>query len=143
AWPASICRSSLTICSGVYVLVFTDSSFLALSGRLGLSYHVDQLSGSRPIVVRIDQEGGVGGVAVAREPDRVWMCTEEAQDGTKGFCGDHDCSAIPTGGIRGGPGRLPVLSVVAPLRRSGGGGGIAQQLLDTLGVPAYTQPKED
>src|SRR5262245_3682889 len=54
--PASTWRSSLTICSGLYVLVFTVSSFLALSGRLGLSYHVDQLSGSRP-----------GGQALCRE----------------------------------------------------------------------------
>src|SRR5881227_1880003 len=66
AWPASICRSSLTICSGVYVLVFTVWSFLALPGRLGLSYHMDQLSGSRPApiheFVRLAEErdGGRG-----------------------------------------------------------------------------------
>src|SRR5688572_14667405 len=46
--PASTCRSRRTICSGEYVFVFMVSSFLALAGRLGLSYHMDQLSGSRP-----------------------------------------------------------------------------------------------
>src|SRR5262249_35614974 len=48
AWPASTCRSSLTICSGVYVLVFMVVLSRPSRGRLGLPYHVDQLSGSRP-----------------------------------------------------------------------------------------------
>src|SRR5262245_36746694 len=48
AWPASTCRSSLTICSGGYVLVFMVVLSRPSRGRLGLPYHVDQLSGSRP-----------------------------------------------------------------------------------------------
>src|SRR4051812_42980492 len=75
AWPASICRSRRTICSGVYVLFFT----VVLSGPhgpLGLPYHVDQLSGSRP-GVRLFRAADSGTPLAAKEVEESAHFTQE------------------------------------------------------------------